>query len=440
MYSNWKNSYGDPQWFIDARFGMFIHFGLYSVAARHEWVMTLEEIKGEDYRKYYENFNPDLLDAKNWAKLAKESGFKYVVFTTKHHDGFVLWNTKTTEYKVTNTPYKKDILKEVVDAFRAEGIKIGFYYSLLDWNHKDFIIDGYHPDRSRVDQKIESKKDMKNYQKYMRDQLTELLTDYGKVDYLWFDFSYQSKIWGDLVGKGKDDWDSEKLEKTVFDLQPEIILNDRLDLKRGVSTHEQYQRSKDNNNEKFVWEGCQTLNGSWGYHRDNDNFKSSETIVKLLVDTVSKDGNLLLNIGPNGRGEIDKKSIEILTDVGEWMRLNSNSIYNNCGPNDIIAPPDCRYTINGNKLYLHIFSWPYRTITLKNISKKVKFAQFLHDHSDLKVIEAIVLNTARKDEIDLNNEIKALHIKEKLDEKTIIIEIPVKAPNILVPVIEITFE
>lgn len=439
MYTNFPASYGNPEWFVDARFGMFIHFGLYALPARHEWIMTLEEIEKQEYQKYFDNFNPDLFDPKELAKLAKKSGFKYVVFTTKHHDGFALWDSKFTEYKVTNTPYKKDMLKEVVDAFRAEGIKIGLYYSLIDWNHQDFTIDGYHPDRSRIDLQHESKKDMKNYQQFMKDQMTELLTQYGEISYLWFDFSYESKFKAPLKGKGKNDWDSENLEKLIFELQPNIIMNDRLDLKRGVTTHEQYQKSKSDSTEKVVWEGCQTLNGSWGYHRDNDNFKTSEMIIKMLIDTVSNDGNLLLNIGPNARGQIDKTSRMLLEEVGEWMELHSKSIYKSEG-SEIVPPADCRYTMSDNKLYLHIFSWPYRTLTLKNLPRKVKYAQLLNDYSELKVIGAEVLNAKRKDETDLNNEIKALHIKEKLALTTTIIEIPIKKPGVAVPVIEIIFE
>ncbi len=439
MYKNWSNLYGNPKWFIDSKFGMFIHYGLYSVAARHEWIMTLEEIEETKYRRYFDNFNPDLFNPKEWAKLARENGFKYMVFTTKHHDGFALWDSKVTDYKVTNTPYAKDMLREVIEAFRAEGIKIGLYYSLIDWHHKDFTMDGYHPDRSRIDLEVEKKKDMKIYQEYIKSQMKELLTEYGKIDYLWLDFSYESKTWGDLKGKGKDDWDSENLEKLIIELQPNIILNDRLDLKRGVSTHEQYQRSKVDSNQKIIWEGCQSLNGSWGYHRDNDNFKTPEMLVKILVDTVANDGNLLLNIGPNGRGQIDEKSKELLFEVGKWLKLHQNSIYNSSGV-EIQPPLDCRYTMNGNKLYLHIFSWPYRTLTLKNLPKKVKFAQFLNDYSEVKVIEAQVLNEKRKGESNLNNELKALHIKEKLDLNSIIIEIPVKKPDTLIPVIEIIFE
>lgn len=182
---------GDTSWFIHDRFGMFIHFGLYSLPARHEWIKSFEKIPEEKYQKYFEHFNPDLYDPKDWARQAREAGMKYVVLTTKHHEGFCLFDTKYTDYNVMNTPYGKDIVREYVDAFRAEGIHVGFYYSLIDWHHPDFTIDRIHPRRDDENaEELNRGRDMKKYAKYMRDQVTELLTNYGKIDVLWFDFSY----------------------------------------------------------------------------------------------------------------------------------------------------------------------------------------------------------------------------------------------------------
>ena len=184
------------QWWTDARFGMFIHWGLYALPARHEWVKNQERITTEDYQKYFDHFNPDMFDPKAWAKMAKEAGMKYVVITSKHHEGFCLWDSKYTDYKATNTPIKKDLLKEYVEAFRAEGLKVGFYYSLLDWHHPDFTIDRCHPQRlgdnaTEADYaKLNKGKDMAKYRQYMKDQVTELLTNYGKISIIWFDFSY----------------------------------------------------------------------------------------------------------------------------------------------------------------------------------------------------------------------------------------------------------
>ena len=186
-----KKTVGDTSWLIHDRFGMFIHFGLYSLPARHEWIKTMEKIKDEKYDTYFNLFNPDLLDAKEWAKKAKLAGMKYAVLTTKHHEGFCLFDSKYTDYKVTNTPYGKDIVREYVDAFRAEGLKIGFYYSLIDWHHEHFPIDVIHPLRDDpMAEQMDKGRDMKIYAEYMRNQVTELLTNYGKIDALWFDFSY----------------------------------------------------------------------------------------------------------------------------------------------------------------------------------------------------------------------------------------------------------
>src|SRR5690625_1076394 len=235
-YANWPDFYGDPSWFVEDRFGLFIHFGLYSPAARHEWIMTFEKIHPDIYRKYFDNFNPDLFDAKQWAKHAKNAGMKYAVITTKHHDGFALWDSKLTDYKSTNTPFKRDIIREFVEAFREEGLKIGFYHSLIDWYHPEFPIDGIHPQRDDEDFKksATNNREMGKYIKFMHGQVRELLTDYGVIDYMWFDFSYPERDWGWSKGKGAKDWQSKKLEKMVLELQPNILLNNRLDLDRGI--------------------------------------------------------------------------------------------------------------------------------------------------------------------------------------------------------------
>ena len=196
------------QWWTDARFGMFIHWGLYALPARHEWVKNQERITNETYQKYFDEFNPDLFEPKKWAKEAKAAGMKYAVLTTKHHEGFCLFDSKYTDYKATNTAAKRDLVKEYVDAFRAEGIKIGFYYSLIDWHHPDFTIDEVHPLRPLISSdtayaRLNKGRDMTKYRTYLYNQVTELLSNYGKIDILWLDFSFPGKY-----GKGKDDWNS----------------------------------------------------------------------------------------------------------------------------------------------------------------------------------------------------------------------------------------
>ena len=214
---------GDTAWFMHDRFGMFIHFGLYALPARHEWVKSRELISEEKYQQYFDHFNPDLFDARAWAKAAKAAGMKYAVLTTKHHEGFCLFDSQYTDYKITNTPFGRDLVKEYVEAFRAEGLHVGFYYSLIDWHHPDFPIDPIHPRHNDPDaETLDQGRDMHRYAQYMRDQVTELLTNYGKIDVIWFNFSYNyrqgpsHKPWMQFGGaKGKDQWEAEELIKTA---------------------------------------------------------------------------------------------------------------------------------------------------------------------------------------------------------------------------------
>lgn len=424
-YVNWPDNYGNPDWFVHDRFGMFIHFGIYSPAARHEWVMKFENIHPDNYQKYFENFNPDLLDVREWARSARKAGMKYVILTTKHHDGFCLWDTDQTEYKITNTAYKSDLIREYVDALREEGLKVGFYHSLIDWHHPEFTIDHVHPqinDKEFVE--AAKNRDLEKYTTFLHDQVRELLTDYGTIDYLWFDFSYPDRV----DGKGTDEWHSEELEDLIRELQPDILLNNRMDLNRGVITPEQYQPYKplEEEGQPVLWEACQTMNGSWGYHRDNLDWKSPEMLIKTLIDTVSKDGNLLLNVGPNGRGEFDTRTVERLDAFHEWMRMHDRSIYGT-GHSEYEQPVDCRYTQNGDKLYLHIFSWPLTHIHLEGLAGKIKYAQFLHDASEVLYSE-------------YNKDQAANHMTADIAEGAAVLNLPIKEPGVVVPVIEITLK
>lgn len=217
-------------WWRHDRFGMFIHWGIYAQPARGEWVKSRGHLTEDQYKTYFDQFNPDLYTPREWAGIAKNAGMKYAVITSKHHDGFCLFDSKYTDYKDTNTPIGKDLIREWVDAFRAEGLKIGFYYSLLDWHHPDYYIDGNHPLAPKADTDsayitVNKGRDMEKYRQYICNQMMELLVNYGKIDTLWLDFS-----WKDKHGKGYNDWDSEKLLGLVRKLQPGIIINDRLDL------------------------------------------------------------------------------------------------------------------------------------------------------------------------------------------------------------------
>lgn len=419
-----------PAWFTHDRFGMFIHWGLYALPARHEWVKNRERITDADYQKYFDHFDPDLFDAADWARRAREAGMKYVVLTTKHHEGFCLWDSKLTDYKSTNTPFGRDIVREFVDAVRAEGLRVGFYHSLIDWHHPDFTVDGVHPRRDDSPEEIEAfdqGRDMSRYRKYLHGQVEELLTDYGQVDYLFYDFSYRDNDHEDIGGgKGRDDWGSEELLALTKRLQPGIIVNDRLDIPGDLVTPEQYQPDKpmEVDGAPVPWEACQTLNGSWGYDRDNVNLKPVDLLVRMLVDGVSNNGNMLLNIGPTGRGEFDGVSRQTLDGIGTWMHQHARSVYG-AGPSSFVAPRNTVYTQNGNRLYLHLFAWPFEHVHLPDLAGKVAYAQLLNDASELHFRE--IPPGTRAQNTGLGGQ----------PAGTLTLTLPIVRPDVAVPVVEL---
>ena len=418
---------GDTGWFVHDRFGLFIHWGIYALPARHEWVKNRERMRDEDYQRYVDHFYPDLYDPAAWAHEARSAGMKYVVVTTKHHDGFCLWDSALTDYKVTNTPWGQDLLGPLADAFRAEGLKIGFYHSLIDWHHPEFPIDGLHPMRDDLAfREAQKYRDIGTYAEYLHGQTRELLTQFGTIDIMWFDFSYADRDWGWSRGKGKDDWQSERLMAMVRELQPGIIVNDRMGIGGDVKTPEQYQPRAwmQVDGKPVVWEACQTLNGSWGYDRDNLDWKSTEMLVRMLVDAVSKGGNMLLNVGPNARGEFEPSALERLRGIGDWMRLHNRSIYG-CTASDFVPPPDCRYTQNGQRLYLHVFAWPFHHLHLDGLADRVDYAQLLNDASEIKMLAIDPRQQAQNTTMG------------GLPPGTLTLELPVQKPPVVVPVIEL---
>jgi len=357
---------------------MFIHWGLYAMPARHEWIKNIEKMTDGRYERYFRHFDPDLYNPREWAREAKNAGMKYVVMTAKHHEGFCLFDSQFTDYKATNTPCGKDLCEEYVEAFRAEGLRVGFYYSLLDWHHPDYTVDSKHPQRDEENRaELNEGRDMKKYAQYMRDQVTELLTNYGKIDILWFDFSFEDK--------GRDDWEAEKLIETARSICPDIIIDNRTQLEQDLWTPEQFQPRewvRDDEGNLVVWELCQTFSGSWGYHRDESTWMSDEMLIRMLVNTVSRGGNLLLNVGPTARGYFDSRAVSKLRTIGGWMKYNSPSIYG-CTQAEFTAPPDVRYTRKANRLYVHLFAYPFKSLYLPELAVKVDYVQFLHDGSEL---------------------------------------------------------
>ena len=422
---------GDSSWFVRDRFGMFIHWGLYALPARHEWVKTHEKIDDDNYQRYFEHFDPDLYDPRLWAKAAADAGMKYMVVTTKHHEGFCLWDSQLTTYKAPNTPAGRDLLRPMVEAFREEQLRVGLYHSLIDWHHQDFPIDWIHPMRDHPDAVEWNKsRDMARYRRYLHGQVEELLSQYGDIDLMWFDFSYadgEDTTGRGFRGKGRADWGSAELVRNVRRLQPDILLNDRLDLPGSgdIVTPEQYQpqRWPTVDGTPVVWEACQTFSGSWGYHRDETSWKSPEQLIQMLVNTVSLGGNLLMNVGPTGRGDLDERALAALEVYGRWMRRHGRAIYG-CTASDFSPPADCRYTQNGNRLYLHILTWPFRHIHLPNMAGKIRYAQLLNDASEIRFTEYAHRPTANTTTV-------------AAEPGSVVLELPVKKPNVVVPVVEL---
>jgi alpha-L-fucosidase len=416
------------EWWTEARFGMFIHWGLYAQAARHEWVKSRESITDDDYQKYFELFNPDLFNPTEWAQKAKAAGMKYAVITSKHHEGFNMFASEYTDYNIMNTPYGKDIIKEWVDAFRAEGLGVGFYYSLIDWHHPEYTIDRIHPQRAKSKEEYEElnkDRDMGIYREYLKNQVREILSSYGKIDILWLDYSFPGEF-----GKDRDDWGSVELLKMVRELQPDILVNDRADVKDywggwDFTTPEQFKVQKwpEIDGEKIPWETCQTFSGSWGYYRDEHTWKDNKQLLALLIESVSKGGNLLLNVGPTARGTFDQRADESLSEMGNWMKYNNRSIYG-CtqAPDEYIAPDHTLLTYNPkkNRMYIHLLDYPMKNFLLRGFGDKIKYAQFLHDASEIKMGKPY-----------------GHWIQQETGEDDINLLLPVNKPDVEIPVIEL---
>ena len=386
-------------WWMESRFGMFVHFGLYAMPAGGEWIKYKSTIPEAEYDQYFRRFDPDRLDARAWAKTARAAGMRYVVLTAKHHEGFCLFDSKHTDYKITRTPFGRDLVREFAEACRAEGLKVGLYYSLIDWHHPDFTVDAAHPLHPKDDKEwndprayepLNVGRDMSRYRAYIKDQLTELLTDYGRIDVLWLDFSYPKSV----TPKGRADWDSKGIVELCRRLQPDILLNDRLDLDDtdwgwDFVSPEQFRvpRWPERNGRKVPWETCQTFSGKWGYHRDEMTWKSIPQLLELLVSTVSKGGNLILNVGPTARGEFDGRARDRLSAMGEWLKVNGRSVYG-CtqAPDGFVAPEYSVLTYNPKlrRLYVHLVFYPMGALAC-SFGDQVAYAQFLHDGSEVKI-------------------------------------------------------
>jgi alpha-L-fucosidase len=410
-------------WFTEARFGLFVHWGLYALPARHEWAKKFEAIDEETYQRYFEHFRADRYDPRRWAADARAAGMRYAVLTTKHHEGFCLWDSALTDYKATNTPAGRDLVSEFVDAFRAEGLRVGFYHSLLDWHHPDVTIDEHHP-RWRDDvpyEELNAGREMERYVDYLHGQVRELLA--YDPDVMWFDFSYSDdpRV---RHGKGAKEWRAEELVAMVRAHNPDILLNDRLELPSTADfrTPEEYAPESVST---LPWEACRTLNGSWGYAPGYQQWLDAGQVVRLLVDGISKGGNLLLNVGPTARGEFEPRARALLAEVGEWTGVHGAAVYGAGPAPEFTAPPDCRLTRAGDRLFVHVFAWPAGHLAIDDLAGRIAFASFLHDGAEIPVTrldEAAVTPAARQFDAP---------------PTAVVLHLPVRRPDVLVPVIEI---
>ena len=385
------------QWFREARFGMFIHWGLYAIPARGEWVRNTEEMPEEEYLRYFEEFDPVDYDPAKWVKAAKRAGMKYVILTAKHHDGFCLFDSAYTDFKSTNTRLGRDIVRDFLEAARAEGLKVGLYYSLLDWHHPDYphYGDEKHPMRNHPEYSNEHR-DFDRYLDFMHAQVRELCTGYGKLDIMWFDFSY-----GDMRG---ETWRATELVDMVRTLQPGVIIDNRLEvsgegfgsLAEGCPTpyHGDFITPEkmipprglyDRQGRELYWEACVTMNHNWGYCADDHYFKSGEMLIRKLVECVSKGGNMLLNVGPDARGNIPEASMERLETIGKWMAKNNRSIYG-CGRSEFEKPDYGRLTANGNKLYFHVYEQSLGPLPLLGLERdRIKSIRYLATGAEIPI-------------------------------------------------------
>jgi alpha-L-fucosidase len=343
------------KWWHEAQFGMFVHWGLYALIAHHEWTMETEGIPVEEYEALARRFKPKPNAARDWAKLARETGMKYMVMTTKHHEGFCLFDSQHTDYSAPKHACGRDLVAEYVDAARAEGLRVGFYYSLMDWHH---------PDGARC---AHNENARKRFVQYLHGQVRELCTNYGKIDILWYDGP------DPLDAKG---FESRKMNRMARSLQPDILINNRSLLPEDFATPEQKIGSEPRD-DGGGWESCITMNGeNWGYSNIDPHWKTPGQILCEMVCCARDSGNYLLNVGPRPDGSIAPKSRRILNTIGGWLDRNREAIFGI----DHSSQYGCRFgsfTRRGKTLYLNCYAWPGEACAIAGLRAKVKSARLL---------------------------------------------------------------
>ena len=372
------------RWFREAKFGIFVHWGAYSVVGRHEWARHKLQIPQAEYDKFAREFNPVKFNAGEWTNLFRSAGAKYVVITSKHHDGFSIYRSRVSDYDMEITPYPGDPLKQLADAAQRDGLRLGFYHSIMDWKHPD-----YRPRRAWEHPKTyEEGGDMPRYLEFMRSQLRELLSDYGDVAMIWFDGEWEHK---------PEEIGADGIYDFIRSIQPNTLINDRLYNRRpgnkaDFGTPEQFVPATGvtgPDGKPVLWESCVTINTeSWGYNKFETEFKTSRDLIRMLIEVVSKGGNLLLNVGPRPDGTIQPEFVERLQVMGRWMNVNSESIYETTASPFARLPFYGRATVKGSTLFLHVFDWPKdRRIRVPGLNNIVNKAYLLGDR-DAKVTTA----------------------------------------------------
>lgn len=375
-----SDPWNDPrtEWFREAKFGLFIHWGLYAIPAGEwkdqkatfyaEWIMKQANIASREYEPLAKQWNPVKFNAREWVGVAKAAGMKYLVITAKHHDGFSMYDTKLSDYNVVKaTPWGKDPMKDLAAACREAGITFCFYYSDPDWHHPEFPAKysqgGFHGDPS-------PSADLEKYVAFMQGQVRELLTNYGPIGIMWFDGggAFRDEPMAELLH-------AQETIDLVKSIQPNCLVNNRLGLPADYGTPEQYIPGR---KPQHLFEVCMTTNGHWGYNKYDDNWKSAETLVRNLADIAGKGGNYLLNVGPTAEGVFPPAVVPILKEVGAWLAVNGESIYGT-GPGPFAKLPWGRCTAKPGRLYLHVFDWPKGALEVPGLTNKTGKAWLLSD-------------------------------------------------------------
>lgn len=387
-FSQWKyeptpENLATREWFQNARFGLFIHWGVYSVLGDAEWVMQVQSIPVATYEKVPTFFNPVAFDADEWVRIAKEAGMKYITITSKHHDGFAMFDSKVSDYDIVDrTPYNQDVLKKLADACQREGIKLFFYYSQLDWHNPDYF------PRGRTGQNYTGRPDHGNWQKYldyMNAQLSELLTNYGPIGGIWFD-----GMWD----KPDADWQLEKTYKLIHKLQPAALIGSNHHLtpfegedfqmfEKDLPGHNTTGFAPDQKVGRLLRETCETINNSWGFNLQDNHYKTPKQLIQYLVKAAGYDANFLLNVGPMPSGKIQPEQVDLLKQMGAWLKVNGETIYGTRG--GPLAAHDWGVTTQkGNRVYVHILAWYDDSILIPSWGKKIASAKLFGDKTTLQ--------------------------------------------------------